>query len=106
MATASNILSPVQQGVNIVTEMAQLGMSGERYGESVSALHTLMAESAFAEIRGEYQEHMREVDPAYVLTLEEVTSEANEGTPMAEAYWAATSKFFRRVYQACAAGCN
>jgi hypothetical protein len=105
MAEAANILTPVQQGVQIVTEMAQLGMSGERYAESVSALHTLMAEAAFAEIRngpGDIGIMLKTEQ----LTLEQVTSEEMEGSDVAEAYWAATSRFFRRVYQACAAGCN
>jgi hypothetical protein len=99
-------LSPVQNGVQLVTEMVMLGMGGSEYEARVAQLHMIMAEAAFAEIRPEYQAHLREADPDHVLTLEEVTSEANEGTPMAEAYWAATSRFYRRVFQACAAGCN
>lgn len=96
-------LSPIQAAVQIVQNMIQCGMEGARYEQQMSDLHALMAEWALGQIRAEYEQHMREVDPDYVLTLAEVTDEANENTPMAEAYWAATSAFFRKVYQACAA---
>lgn len=104
MAEAANILSPVQQGVQIVTEMVQLGMSKAAYEEKVGALHGLMADAAVAEIRSALPEHVSIMAPQAIYDY--VTAEENEGSIEAEAYWAATSKFFRRVYQACAAGCN
>jgi hypothetical protein len=98
-------LSPVQNGVQIVTEMVQLGMSGPEYEKRVAELHMIMAEAAFAEIRngpGDLGIMLK----AEEMTLEQVTSEEMEGSDVAEAYWAATSRFYRRVFQACAAGCN
>lgn len=96
-------LSPIQAAVQIVQNMIQCGMQPITYAQQMEDLHALTAEWALGQIRAEYEQHMREVDPDYVLTLAEVTNEANENTPMAEAYWAATSAFFRKVYQACAA---
>lgn len=96
-------LSPVQAAVQIVQNMLQCGMTGDEYVSQSENLHGLMADFAFGEVRDEYQAHMREADPSYVLTLDEVTHEDNENTPMALAYWAATSLFFRKVYQAAAA---
>lgn len=93
--------SPVQEGVEIVQRIVQLGAT--TYDQDIARLHELMSRFAFAEIREQYENHLRETDPDYVLTVEEVTDEANENTPMAEAYWAATSAFFRKVYQAAAA---
>lgn len=96
-------LGTVQAAVQITQNILQCGMCGETYERDVETLHGLMSEFAFNEMRDEYQAHMREADPSYVLTLDEVTHEDNENTPMALAYWAATSLFFRKVYQACAA---
>lgn len=92
--------SPVQEGVELVQRMVQ---GGEADQALVNRLHELMSRFAFAEIRSEYEGHLRETARGYVLTIEEVTDESNEHTPMAEAYWAATSLFFRKVYQAAAA---
>lgn len=83
--------------------MAQCGMGGDDYERESGNLFGLMSEFAFNEIRDQYQTHLRETDPDYVLTLDEVLHEDNENTPMALAYWAATSLFFRKVYQAAAA---
>lgn len=96
-------LSPIQAAVQIIQNMLQSGMDGETYVRESQNLFGLMAEWSLGQIREQYETHMREVDPDYVLTLDEVTSEDNENTPMAEAYWAATSAFFRKVYQAAAA---
>lgn len=100
MANVAPGLSPIQAAVQIVQNVIQCGSSQSK---ELDDLHALMSAWAFDQIKDEYQAHMREVDPEYVLTVEEVTDEANENTPMAEAYWAATSAFFRKVYQACAA---
>jgi hypothetical protein len=89
--------------VQIIQNMLQCGMSGAGYEHELENLHGLMAEWAFAQMREQYEQHLREADPSYLLTIEEVTSEENENTPMAEAYWAATSAFYRKVYQALAA---
>jgi hypothetical protein len=96
-------LSPIQAAVQITQNMLQCGMSGADYERDIENLHGLMSEYAFDQIRDQYQGHMREADPDYVLTLEEVLSDENDDTPMALAYWAATSAFFRKVYQAAAA---
>lgn len=102
-ANQTGTLSPIQRAVQIVQNMIQCGMASTSYYTEISTLHGLMSAWALEQIRGDYEPHMREVDPDYVLTLDEVTSEANENTPMALAYWAATSMFFRKVYQAAAA---
>jgi hypothetical protein len=94
-------LSPVSEGVSIVKDMVQLTYNGAMYEEKAERLHKLMETFALAEIRPVYEPQLREADPGYVLTVEDVAS--NDETPMAEAYWAATSLFFRRVFQACAA---
>lgn len=94
--------SPVQEGVELVQNMVQADMSPGAYGAAIERLHSLMSKFAMHEIRSEYEAHMRETDPGYVLTLEEVTADSNEDTPMAHAYWAATSLFFRKVFQAAA----
>lgn len=96
-------LSPVQAAVQIAQNMLQCGMTGDEYVKQSENLHGLMSEFAFAQVREDYEPHMREADPDYVLTLDEVLHEDNENTPMALAYWAATSVFFRKVYQAAAA---
>jgi hypothetical protein len=96
-------LSPVQAAVQIIQNMLQCGMSGVEYERNLRDLHGLMADYAFAGMRHSYELHLRETNPDYVLTIEEVTSEENENTPMAEAYWAGTSAFYRKVYQALAA---
>ncbi len=96
-------LSTIQAAVQIVQNMVQCGMSGPDYEADVGNLHGLMSEFAFGQMRAEYEGHLREADTAYVLTLDEVLAEENETTPMALAYWAATSAFFRKVYQAAAA---
>lgn len=97
-------LSPVQQGVAHVQNIIQAGMEGARYEEAVEDLHRQMSAFAMAYVREKgYEAHLKEADPDYVLTVEEVTSEWNEDTPMAECYWEGTSLFFRRVFQAAAA---
>lgn len=97
-------LSPVQQGVAHVQNIIQAGMEGARYEEALNDLHQQMSAFAMTHVREKgYEAHMRETDPDYVLTVEEVTSEANEETPMAECYWEGTSIYFRRVFQAAAA---
>jgi hypothetical protein len=101
MNTSAPGLSSVQAGVQIVQNMVQCG--GCDYASQSEDLFGLMQSFAFEEIRAEYEAHLREADPSYVLTLDEVIAEENDGTPMAQAYWAATSLFFRKVYQAAAA---
>ncbi len=93
-------LSPIQEAVQLTQNIVQAGEHGM---DNVNKLHALMSNWAFAQMRTEYEQQLREADPDYVLTIEEVLDEANEDTPMAAAYWAATSTFFRKVYQACAA---
>lgn len=87
-------LSTTQAAVQIVQNMVQCGMEGARYEQQMSDLHALMAEWAIREIQKDH--------PG--VTLEQATHEDNELQPYAEAYWAATSAFFRKVFQACAAG--
>ena len=87
-------LSTTQAAVQIVQNMVQCGMEGARYEQQMSDLHALMAEWAIREIQKDH--------PG--VTLEQATHVDNELQPYAEAYWAATSAFFRKVFQACAAG--
>jgi hypothetical protein len=101
-------LSPVQRGVEIVTNISQLGCSSDHYQQQIEELHELMAQAATNEVREALGDRLPEsvrVMPVSVAALW-FSGEENEGSPEAEAYWAATSKFFRRIYQACAAGCN
>ncbi len=87
-------LSTTQAAVQIVQNMTQCGMNGAHYEKQVEDLHALMAEWAIREIQKDH--------PG--VTVEQATHEDNEMQPYAEAYWAATSSFFRKVFQACAAG--
>lgn len=86
-------LSTTQAGVQIVQRMAQCGMAGADYERDSNDLFGLMSEFAMREIQADFPQ----------ATLEQATHEDNENTPMAEAFWAATSLFFRKVYQAAAA---
>jgi hypothetical protein len=103
-ATTPPGLSTIQAAVQIIQNMAQCGMSGADYERDIENLHGLMSEHAFRELR---TNNPREIAAAgYApssLQLIEVTHEQNENTAMAEAYWAHTSAFFRKVYQALAA---
>ena len=91
--------SPVQQGVTIMQNLVLAGTTGERYVAEVNRLHGLMADFAMAELRT----NSGFTIAAENMTAEQVTSENIDGTPMAEAYWAATSLYFRKVFQAAAA---
>lgn len=98
-------LSPVQAGVQIVQNMVQCGMDGKHYTREIESLHALMADFAMRELRANHAALIRETlevrDP-HGVTVEDVTDEQHENTAMAEAYWAATSLFFRKVYSAAA----
>lgn len=87
-------LSTTQAGVQIVQNMVQCGCGASDYEQQSDDLFGLMSEFAIREIQA---------NGFPQATLEIATNEANENTPMAEAYWAATSLFFRKVYQAAAA---
>lgn len=86
-------LSTIQAAVQIVQNTVQCTMDGRSYEKQMEDLHGLMAEWSIREIQKDH--------PG--VTLDQATHEDNELQPYAEAYWAATSAFFRKVYQACAA---
>jgi len=90
-------LSNVQMGVQIVQEIVQLGMQGDRYEKQIQDLHAHMSDFAMTELRS-----VGLIDRT--VPVEVVTDEQNETTRMAEEYWRQTSVFFRKVFQACAAG--
>lgn len=87
-------LSTVQAGVQIVQSMVQCGCGSDSYQEQSNNLFGLMDDFAMAEIKA---------NGFPQATAAVVEDEANENSPMTEAYWAATSLFFRKVYQAAAA---
>lgn len=93
--------SPVQEGVEIVTQLVQLGT--DRYPELVRRLHQLMQRFALDAIHEQYEPTWRREAQERQSFAEFVLDEANEDEPFALAYWAATSAFFRKVYQAAAA---
>lgn len=96
-------LSSVQAGVQIVQAMVQCGMNGAAYEGQSDDLFGLMQSFAMDELRNNHQADI--VAAGYrveSVDIEDVTHDSNENTPMALAYWAATSVFFRKVYQAAA----
>lgn len=100
----TNGLNPVQIGVKIVQDVMICGTDGPDYEKQLATLHGVMSDFAMREIKTNNPRELAEIGkaPGNVL-VEDVTSEENENTAIAEAYWAATSMFFRKVFQACAA---
>ena len=90
-------LSNVQMGVQLVQNMIQCGMNGAEYERRLQDLHAHMSDFAMTEFRS-----VGLIDRT--VPVEVVTDEQNETTRMAEEYWRQTSVFFRKVFQACAAG--
>lgn len=91
-------LSPIQRAVQLVTELVQLGTS--HYAEATAELHKLMRDWS-------YDQLVRErpgLEPgAQVPPLDVLLGDEWENDPCTVAYWANTSAFFRKVYQASAA---
>lgn len=98
--------SPVQEGLDLTLEIIIGGTDPAHYREGSDRLHELMSRFAVNQLRNDgWEQRMRteQDDQDFVLTAENCTCEEAENTPLAEAYWAATSSYFRRVFQAAAA---
>jgi hypothetical protein len=104
--------SPVQEGVELVQAMTIAGLpctlephSGAEYRTALRRLHQLMQRFALDSIYEQYED-MWLSDKAVSERLsfgEWVCHKDHENEPFAKAYWAATSSYFRRVFQAAAA---
>lgn len=96
-------LSLVQEAVQIVQNIVQCGMDPSSYADEIQNLHCGMAAYALDEVRKAFPGYIPK-EVGYQGLVEEVEFVCrDEVHPAYETYWAATSTFFRKVYQAAAA---
>jgi hypothetical protein len=97
-------LGPVQIALQLVQNVVICGMDGASYVADLSRIHEEMAAYAIGQLRSNgWEANIREGNPDFVLTVDYVTAEEREDSDIALAYWAETSAFFRKVFQAAAA---